>query len=280
MTTDDESPTRLPAPLDRSALERVLARAAELQGSGGDGSDGALTEAQLLEVGREVGLDAASLRQALAEERTRVAVPEAGGVAGRLAGPAVATASRVVNGTPESLLATLDDWMQREECLKVRRRHAGRMTWEAQRGLVAQAKRALGPRGRGYDLARAGEVGATVAAVDATRTVVRLDADLGPARTAALRAGAASAATGAAAAAAVGVVGTVAGAALLALLPLAVVPAIAGIGAGAAVAGRHRSTAARAQLALEQVLDRLEHGAARRPPTVLEIVDSVARRIR
>jgi hypothetical protein len=46
------------------------------------------------------------------------------------------------------------------------------------------------------------------------------------------------------------------------------------------VAGRHRSTAARAQLALEQVLDRLEHGTARRPPTVLEIVDSVARRIR
>jgi hypothetical protein len=76
-------------------------------------------------VGREVGLDAASLRQALAEERTRrrgARGRRGGGAAG---GARASPASRVVTGTPESLLATLDDWMQREECLKVRRRHAG-----------------------------------------------------------------------------------------------------------------------------------------------------------
>ncbi|CAA9357383.1 MAG: hypothetical protein AVDCRST_MAG11-3892, partial [uncultured Gemmatimonadaceae bacterium] len=79
--------------------------------------------------------------------------------------------------------------------------------------------------------------------------------------------------------AALGVVGAVANAALVALFPLAIIPVAAGVAAGLAVARGHRATADRAQLALEQVLDHLERGAAPRPPTVLDIVGSVARRI-
>jgi predicted membrane-bound mannosyltransferase len=72
----------------------------------------------------------------------------------------------------------------------------------------------------------------------------------------------------------------VAHAAVIALVPLAIVPAAVGVGIGLAVARAHRTTAARAQLALEQVLDRLEHGEARRATTVLDVMSSVARRIK
>ena len=67
----DSSPSNLPAArLDRASLERVLARAAELQGTSGDPVE-EFTEEQLLDLGKEVGLSPQNLRQALAEERTR-----------------------------------------------------------------------------------------------------------------------------------------------------------------------------------------------------------------
>ncbi|MEI6741233.1 MAG: hypothetical protein WCK74_13070, partial [Gemmatimonadaceae bacterium] len=56
--------------LSRQALERVLARAVELQATSATESDGITTE-RLLEIAREVGIDTASVRQALAEEQSR-----------------------------------------------------------------------------------------------------------------------------------------------------------------------------------------------------------------
>ncbi len=88
----------LPRPLDRSALERVLGRAAELQAQESGTGDGALSEQQLLEIGKEVGLSSQHVRQALAEERTRLAVPEESSFVGGIAGAAVATANRTVHG--------------------------------------------------------------------------------------------------------------------------------------------------------------------------------------
>ena len=56
--------------LPRVALERVLARATELQSAGADAPE-AISESRLLEVAREVGIDTNHVRQALAEERAR-----------------------------------------------------------------------------------------------------------------------------------------------------------------------------------------------------------------
>src|SRR3954466_379988 len=105
----------------RGALERVLARAAELQAASGDDSDAAesLTEEQIVELGKEVGLSSANIRQALAEERARIE-PSAGatsGIASRLFGATRVGAQRVVPGAADRVLATLDRWMQREEWL-------------------------------------------------------------------------------------------------------------------------------------------------------------------
>lgn len=239
----------LPAPLDRSALERVLARAAELQAGELDPGE-YISEDRLLDIAKEVGLAPHHMRQALAEERTRVAVPEETGTVARFAGAAHLVATRLVTGTPADLLAALDTWMQREECLAIKRRFPERIVWEEHRGFWTQLRRGMDMGGRRYMLARAQEVGATVVPVDEKRALVRLEADLSNVRTGRMVGAAGSTAAG-----------LVAGGTLLAIgfFPIAAIaPVLLGTVAGWGVARSHRGVAARAQLALEQVLDRLE----------------------
>src|SRR3954467_14730074 len=185
MAASDEKP---PAPvpvagrqtlLDRQALERVLARAAELQGASALPESGdAISESQLLDIGNEVGLSAATINQALAEERSRVNVSEGRGLVAQVAGAGFATATRTVPGTPKDVLASIEDWMLREECLQVQRRFADRITWEPQRGLFGKLRRTVNVSGRGFYLMDATQVSATVLPVDSARVVVRLDADI------------------------------------------------------------------------------------------------------
>ena len=249
--------------LDRAALERVLARAAELQGTGDEPSD-ALSEQQLIEIAREVGISPDALRLALAEERTRVSLPEETGLAARIAGPALVGASRTVKGTPQGVLATLDDWMRKTECLQIRRRQADRLSWEPRRDMVGRMKVGLNVGGRGYHLARAAEVAATVAQVDGERVHVQLVADVGPARRSRLLGGGLVAGAGALGGSGLMTIPFVAPDALLA--PIAAAAALmAGLGlfGGRLVARTHIATARRVQVALEQLLDRLEHGDLR-----------------
>lgn len=146
--------SNVPAPIDRAAVDRILARAVELQADVAPDQQGQLTEAQLLDLAREVGLDPVNLRQALAEERTRVAVPEERGMLASLYGGAAASAQRTVRGTPAQVLGALDDWMQRQECLTVQRYfNAERIVWEARRDIVGMVRRTVS--GRGYEIGRA-----------------------------------------------------------------------------------------------------------------------------
>src|SRR5207237_801789 len=66
-----------------------------------------ISERQLLDIGNEVGLSPAMLNQALAEERTRVNVPEERGLVAQIAGAGFATATRTVPGTPRDVLAPI-----------------------------------------------------------------------------------------------------------------------------------------------------------------------------
>jgi hypothetical protein len=264
--------------VDRAALERVLGRAAELQAGSSEAPE-ALTEAQLIEIGKEVGLSPQHVRQALAEERTRVVLAPEEGLAARLAGPGRATASRAIAGTPAGVLAAVDAWMQREECLQVKRRYGERITWEARRDVISGFRRAMNLGGRGYALARASEIAATVTPVDDGRVLVRLDADVTETRRQRLAAAGTTAGAGVVASGSLVAVGVVAHAIMAVVLPLAILPIAGGIGAAYAVARSHRQIVARMHLALEQVLDRLEHGDARRPPNVLDLVGDLTRRI-
>lgn len=265
-------------PLDRSALERVLARAAELQAGSSDISE-SLTEEQIIELGREVGITAEHLTQALAEERTRIALPEEGGIAARIAGPGVVAAGRVVKGRMADILADLDAWMHKEECLQVRRRQADRVVWEPRRDIIANVRRQLNLGGRGYDLARAGAVAASVTQLDESRTHVRLEADLTRPRANRIGSGIAVAGTGGVTSLiALGVVFSGAMAIAAPFLPVvaaaALLPAAVGGIGGYTTARGHRKQAERALVALEQLLDRLEHGDLRRTPSLLDMLQS------
>lgn len=269
MSSEEPRPSNLPATIDRAAVERVLARALELQaGAAGDTQD-RLSESQLLDLAKEVGLDPVHLRQALAEERTRVVTADERGLLATLYGSATVSAQRTVNGTPAQVLQALDDWMQRQEYLKVKRHFSERIVWEADQGLAGMVKRVVS--GRGAALAQATDVAATAIALDATRVVVRLDAQLGSHRAsmAQVNAGFAGASLVAG-----GILAALSFPLLAAVAPaIVLVPAVWG-----ATRAAHARTVARTQLALEQVLDRLERGEAGRPPTLLSMLAAAVSR--
>jgi hypothetical protein len=258
---------RSKALVSRSQLERVLARAAELQGASADDSSPAesLTEAQVEDLGKEVGLSAANIRQALAEERARIApVAEGSGLAFQLFGANRTGSQRIVKGTPTRILETLDRWMARDELLRVVRQREDLRVWEPGRGLIDSLRRAFGSRD--YALLRANEIMATVVAIDDTSSLVRLEADFSQLRSSAakqsvLGAGVGSAATGAA------IVMNI-------MLPVAIVPAVA-LTALSYVGSRRRQRHAlqRALLAIEFVLDRLERGD-NEPPSFIRMLES------
>jgi hypothetical protein len=163
-----------------------------------------------------------------------------------------------VRGSPTATLAQIDDWMQREECLRVKRHFPDRIVWEARQGFFDAVRRGLNVGGRGYVLSQGHEVSATVVPVDADRVLVRLDADFGSHRSAVAGQGVALAGFGAVSSGAAVLLGV--------LVPVAVLPAIAAGAIGYYQArSRHARTITRAHLALEQVLDRLERGEFPRP---------------
>ena len=255
-------------PLSRAALERVLARAAQLQAATGDGDDlGSMTEAQLVELGKEVGLSGDLLRQALAEERGRTLLPVESGWLASLTGVSAVTAARTVLGKPAAVLATLDAWMQRGEALQVKRRFADQLVWEARRDIFAVIRRTLPIWGRGLELVPANEVSAIVAPVGPERAHARIVADFSVTRNR-------RATTGAALASAM----------LLMTVPLVVIgvsPVLAAIPAALAALlallitrRQYRHLVSRAQVALEQALDRLEFADAKPATTAQALLDA------
>ena len=267
----DPTPPVPASRIDRAALERVLARAAELQAKSGEGETfDEFTEEQLLELGREVGLSPQHLRQAMAEERTRSALPtDERGLAVTLFGPGHARATRTVNGTQRETLAIIDSWMQRQELLQVKRHFADRIVWEPRGDLFGNLKRMLNVGGRGYPLTRAREVAATVIPVDEKRVLVSLDADLS-ARRGRLAGELAGATVVGAGATGVLVIMGIAGA--VAAAPAVIAPAAAYYG----FRGMQIRLLNRAQLSLEQLLDRLERGEFGRAPSLLSAIAAAA----
>ncbi len=289
--TDQGAPQPSPAPsgmLERAAMERVLARAAELASQSSDVPDG-VSESQLLDIAKEVGLPTSLVQQALAEERTRVTLHEESGMESRVMGPAAVAATRVVARAPDVVLAALEEWMRSEYRMLEKRRYGDRRTWEQRSGVFADLDRSLRGNAAAATLSRAAEVSATVSAIGDGRTAVRLDADLTNLRRYRRNSGIAMGVTGVV----LGIVPVVLGATLapIAMLPLFLLfgttPLVGLSIGGLAMAKAHRKQAERAQLALEQLLDRLEHGPLPRAalgggtvPALAQSVTAVAQGVR
>jgi hypothetical protein len=266
--------------IDRAALERVLERAAAMQAP--DGDDDAISDARLVEIAKEVGIDPAHMQLAAAEERARSPVPVERGMGHALAGPAWSVGQRTVRGTVPETLVAIERWMLREERLSVQRRFPDRLTFERRDSIATALDRAINLTGRRFDLARAAVVAATVVPADVGRVVVRLDADQRQGRRSALiGAVVAAVASGAVAVGWLLVMFLVIGVpASFAALLVAATAVPLGIGAliGGIVLRQFRKSRERVQMAIEQLLDRLEHEGLPAPaPSLLERLDRAIR---
>lgn len=236
--------------IDRAALERIIQRAAELQARDHEIGEG-LTEDEVMQLGAEVGISGTHLRRALVEERSRTLVPREGGLLAWLGGPASVTAERTLPQESSDAEEALHFWLSDRELLVVKRRYPDRTAWEARRGAMATIRRSLGAGGRPYRLSQAREIVSQVVPLESGRCHVRLLADCTNSRRERVG-GAAGMALG----------GT--GATLVALtlgvaLPVAVLPVPLGLALGFGIVRSRRGDLEKMQVALEQVLDRLEH---------------------
>lgn len=262
--------------LPRTALERVLARASELQNTEPGEPGDTISEARLVEIAKEVGLDVQHVRQAIAEERAQLTLPlaETGGWLSSV-GPSVVSAQRTLNGTPEQLLRNLEAFLPRNEQLVPVRRTADRIVWEPRRDPLGNFFRSLGSGGRRFDLVRLDQLVVTATRIDDTRSVLRFDAVVDGARRAVRTATIGAAATGL-------LVVLMAAVPLLFFtlaLPQVAVALLAVFAAGAAGAtwltwrtmvGTFRTMVGRVQQRVEFLLDEAQHGRLEQPPSLLE----------
>ncbi len=240
--------------IDGATLERVIQRAAELQAKDREFGEG-LTESELMELGGDVGIPSVYLRQALLEERVGVARFPERGVLEWLTGPRRVAAERSIAGVAATLEAELRAWFLEGELLQVKRRFPDRTSWEPKEGAFASLKRSLGLGGRSYLLARGREVVSRVTQLDEQRCHVQLVADFGNTRNEYIGGAAFLGGAG----------GTVSAIAMVAgvIAPVALIPVAAAIPMAIFAARSRRQKIERVKVALEQVLDRLEHGEIR-----------------
>ena len=253
----------LPARIDRAALERILQRATELQAAERDpGHD--LTADELLALGKEVGLPQRYLQQAMLEERARVESGGEGGLVSWMAGPAGASAQRVVQGSVEEVQADLIRYLDEHEMLIVQREQQGAVLWEPVKGFQAAVRRstaAFGRTSRGYLLDRVTALRGTIAPLEAGYVHVSLTANLRRQRSAFIGGAAGAASTGAA--------GTAVLFALAAFPVVALLPVLGGLAVGGIVLRQYPPKVERVQLGLERTLDHLQRGDPRAAPGML-----------
>jgi hypothetical protein len=258
----ESSESRLP----RKALENIIRRATELQmgAQPDDGPDELLSEAEVLRIGLEVGLDEGHLRRALGELRAQALItglPEESGASASLFGVGHVRVSRVISGEAEALHRALHLWLQKAESLTAIRNRPHESLWEPSSALEDVMRRAFFGGKRRYALASLRSLGVSMVPLESARSLVTLTADLSNRRNEAgwgylVGFGALGVLPGAAVGIPVGVWAT----------PLIGVLAIAlGVGGGmvgGAALGKREAAGirTRVQLEMEGLLDRMERG--------------------
>lgn len=248
----------VPARVDRAALERILQRAAELQAAEHDVGEG-LTAGDVLALGKDVGIPAQYLRQAMLEDQSRSGLPAPSGLVDEAVGPGEVTSVRVVRGDQAGAERALLEWMQKNELLVVQRHQPGRISWERMAGMQAALRRGLSTldaRRAKFVLDRADLVRASVTPLEDGYVHVSLTASLRRARSGYLG--------GSVTLGGAGVVGSGVLVALNAVWFVAAAPVAAGAFLSWIVARQFRPIIDRTALGLERALDYVE-GAAVKP---------------
>jgi hypothetical protein len=249
--------------LSRREFDAVVRRAAELAASDPDGSEGALTEAELFRIAGEVGLSEGHIRIALAEVRSG----ETGqGVVDRVFGASSIRVSRVVRGTPQALLDEIDEFLVASRLLQSVRRGVGILQYRPAVDWASQLARAASFSSHKHYIASAKSVEVRFESVDDERTLIEFVIDPGTRGDDIVGAIFGGGIGG-------GVAGTFAGIGLAAVAPIAAAVA-AGVvvgggvctGIGYAVGRNHKRKLVEVRNEVEGVLDALELGDSLEPP--------------
>ena len=245
-----------PVRLTSAQVDAVLRRAVELQAAEAEGGD-ALTEDDLLRIGREVGIDPAHLGRALAEVGGRLPEEDEGWLR-RVMGERAASAGRTIALPVDRARGDLDAYLREEEFMVVHRRLPDRTVYTRATGLAADFGRFTSDVSRRHPRLNAPELEVIVRPAGEDATVVALRLDLAGRRAGLATGGMAAGGSSA---------GVVATAFALAVAPPAAVlglPVLAGSVWGSRRA--YRAVREKRQRLLESLLDRLEHGELRPPP--------------
>jgi hypothetical protein len=237
-------------------LEAIIRRAVEIQSAaGGDETDG-IPEAEVVRIGRELGLEPATVRRAIADVRGRA--PEERGVLARAMGPKTVLAARTIRRPAASVGLFLEQYLTTCEYMVVQRRFPDRTRYVAGTGIGAAMGRAYRKVQERQATLDVQPLDVAVSVVDEDTCFVELSTDLGNVR-GGLAAGAALGGGGAAA----GIVTAVLATPIVDPLALVAVPVLGGMWGGMRLifGAVSRSTHDR----LEGFLDRLEHGELRLP---------------
>ncbi|HET6628357.1 MAG TPA: hypothetical protein VFG91_01135 [Woeseiaceae bacterium] len=182
-----ETPARRRIPAED--LEPIVRRAAELQNRRGSPGAQSLTEAEVIEIGRQVGLEPDYVRRAIAEvhaESLSPQPPTGNLLLDMLAGAGRVEIRRVVAGDPALIQQQIEVQLRDREKLGSLRRRLGRSVWEASSGTFARLERFLNFSGREYALAEIRQVDLSVAELEPGWSLVTIAADIGNKRDGAL----------------------------------------------------------------------------------------------
>jgi hypothetical protein len=158
-----------------------------------------------------------------------------------------------------------------------------RAVWERQKGFFAEMKRGFGVGGKNYHLARALDVTVVVTQLEQGFCHVELTADVSKKRSEAI--GGSLAGTGALTVVSGGMFAFLATAVVFPFALVAVVPLVAAAAAPVMAGRAQRQKSGHMQLALEQVLDRLEAGEIKprhadpAPSPLFKVADEIRRAI-
>ncbi|HSU16289.1 hypothetical protein [Longimicrobium sp.] len=249
--------SNLPArKLSSTELEAVIKRAVELQTARETEMTDGLSDAEVVRIGKELGIEQHLVRRAISEVRSRP--PEEHGLTAAMMGPGIVRAARTIRRPAVELGIFLEKYLLEAEFMVVERRFPDRTRYVRAQGIGAAVGRTLGKVGSRVAPLDLQTVDVGVALADEDSSVVTLQVDLSTGRT--------WGAVG-------GLLGGTAGGGGLALAVLATtaphILALAGVGVLAAGVfgsrGIYRIVARTIHNKLEAFLDRLEHGELRLP---------------
>jgi hypothetical protein len=163
-------------------LEPIVRRAAEIQNRRGNPGSQWLTEEEVVEIGRQIGLEPAFVRRAMAEvhaESLAPARPPTNRVLDLVAGESRVEVRRVVAGDPAAIHKQVELQLREREKLTALRRQPLRSVWEASVGVMDRLERFMNFGGKEYALAEARQVELAVAEIEPGWSLATLAADFG-----------------------------------------------------------------------------------------------------